>query len=160
MADPRDPITRWGTDLLDGIQALGLCTDDSFATYLRSLGIPCERVTFTNQRRGHRTAPLGLLPLLLHHVDDPGAVLGLLARPHGLRVVEDTEGASAGTTTALMLRAIGEAGRLSAVVSEALADGEISEDERRAVEERLEVAAQTIANLRAQLAAPRPRIAR
>lgn len=160
MADPRDPITRHAVALLDGIQALGLCTDDSAATYLRSLGVECERPTLTNWRRGHRTAPLGLLPLLLRHVDDPRAVLNLLAIPLGLRVVEDTEGASVGTTTALMLRAIGEAGRLSSVVSEALADGEISEDERRAVEERLEAAAQTIASLRAQLASPALRVAR
>ena len=162
MADhQRDALMRHQVRFLERIQATGVFTDRSLAMAFVEAGIPCDHSTIVNWRAGRRQAPLGALTLMLHHAgEDAGVVLGLLAADHGLRIIADTDGATAGTVTSLMLRAIGEAGRLSSVVSEALADGEVTEDERRAVEAQLEAAAQTIASLRAQLAAPRPRIAR
>lgn len=42
-------------------------------------------------RSAERAAPLGLLDLILDHVDDPAAVLDLWARDHGFRVVPAVE---------------------------------------------------------------------
>ena len=59
------------------------------ATALTTDGTPTTRTAVVRWRAGERTAPLGLLPVVLSHVDDPAAVLDVLARPLGLRVVPD-----------------------------------------------------------------------
>lgn len=77
--------------------ALGVCTDESLAGFLRELGEPCDRTAIVKWRSGERKAPLGLLDLILSHVDRPAAVLDLWARDHGLRVVPDIDPADGRT---------------------------------------------------------------
>lgn len=130
--DRRSSLSRQQRQLLEGIRALGLCTDESVSCRLAELGETVDRTTLVRWRSGERTAPLGLLPILLGHVDDPAAILDLLARPLGLRVVEDVDVAT--DERGLVDRALEVAERSGAVVSTlrtAIADGQVDDLERR-----------------------------
>lgn len=89
--NPRSPLARHQIRRLDQLRALGACTDESLAAYLREVGEPCDRTTLVRYRAGERTCPIGLLDLALGHVDDPAAVLDLWARDHGLHVVPEVD---------------------------------------------------------------------
>ena len=142
-----DAVRRHQVQLLRQVQAQGQCTDESLAAWLREVGVPCGRSTVTHWRRGSRPAPLGVLPLLLGHVDDPRAVLDLLARPHGLRVVEDLQDATEEELTGAVLRACAEVGDVARVWREAMADGELDEREREALGREVGEAMRALASL-------------
>lgn len=89
--NPRSPLSRHQRALMQGVRSLGCCTDESLVAHLDSVGERIDRTTLVRWRKGERTAPLGLLPVMLGHVDDPASVLDLLARPLGLRVVPDCD---------------------------------------------------------------------
>lgn len=132
--DTRSALSRHQQILLTQIRGTGLCTDESLSAFLSSVGESVDRTTLVRWRAGERAAPLGLLPILLGHVDDPAAVLDLLARPLGLRVVPDTD-------TDTDERGLGDralelaelSGAVVATVRTALADGRVTADERAAI---------------------------
>ena len=132
--DPRSPLARHQAALLGAVRALGVATDESLAAYLDSLGEVVDRTTLVRWRAGERSAPLGLLPVLLGHVDDPAAVLDILARPLGLRVVPDgdltTDERGLGDR-ALELAEI--SGGVVSTVRHALVDGHVTDAEREDV---------------------------
>jgi hypothetical protein len=132
--DTRSALSRHQRTLLEQIRATGLCTDESLSAHLSAVGEPTDRTTLVRYRAGERAAPLGLLPILLGHVDDPGAVLDLLARPCGLRVVADTDIET--DQRGLSDRALELAERSGVVVATvraALSDGIVTADERQAI---------------------------
>jgi hypothetical protein len=141
----RSPIASQASSFLGSIADLGLCKDGAFAARLAELGEPVDRSSIVRWRSGARTAPLGILPILLNFVDDPAAVLDLLAAPVGLRCVPDAEMET--DDRGLLDRALELAtltGAATNAIREALADGETSDAEReqvRVAAERLERAA-------------------
>ena len=90
----RTALSRLQSSFLAHVRDLGLCTDESLVARLAELGETVDRTTLVRWRSGERQAPLGLLPVLLGHVDEPAALLDAIARPLGLRVVP--EGVSSG----------------------------------------------------------------
>lgn len=84
---PRTALARQQAALLAVVRDHHLCTDESLSARLSELGETVDRTTIVKWRSGERQAPLGLLPILLGHVDHPETVLDALARPLGLRVV-------------------------------------------------------------------------
>lgn len=150
----RSSLSRHQRQLLEGVRALGLCTDESVVARLAELGEQLDRSTLVRWRAGERTAPLGLLPILLGHVDDPSAVLDLLARPLGLRVVPDVDADTDERT--LVDRALEVAERSGDVVSTlraAQAAGELGDLERHRAVSAVELARRTLAELAAVLGA-------
>lgn len=98
---------------------------------MREVNEPCDRSTLVRYRAGERAAPLGLLDLVLGHVDDPAAVLSCWARDYGLRVVADTDVDT--DERGLSDRALEVAERSGAVVAavrRAVGDGDVSAVER------------------------------
>lgn len=132
--DTRSALSRHQRILLEQIRGTGQCTDESVVAHLAALDEHVDRTTLVRWRAGERAAPLGLLPILLGHVDDPAAVLDLLARPFGLRVVPDTD-------TDTDERGLGDralelaerSGEVVATVRTALADGRVTDEERQAI---------------------------
>lgn len=146
--DRRSTLSRHQRQLLEAIRGLGLCTDDSLRGRLSELGEDLDRTTLVRWRAGERTAPLGLLPILLGHVDDPAAVLDLLARPLGLRTVpdEDLDTDERGLSDRA-LELAERSGDVIAAVREALQDGVVDEVER----ERVSTAAARLRRTAAEL---------
>lgn len=85
--NPRSPLARHQRRRLEQIAALGLCTDVSVAAKLDEIGDPRDRSLLAKARAGETPAPLGLLDVILCHVDDPVAVLNLWARDYNAVVV-------------------------------------------------------------------------
>lgn len=87
--NPRSPIGTYQRQRLTELQQLGFMTDESLAAHLHALGQPCARGLLTKYRQGERTAPLGLLDLVLSHCTGPeqARVLELWALPLGLQVM-------------------------------------------------------------------------
>lgn len=132
--DPRSPLAKHQIRRLNQIRSLGDVTDDSIAAYLRQIDEPCDRSRITNYRNGTRSAPLGLLDLILNHCGDPAAVLNIYAEEHGLRVVPD--GDLDTDNRSLADRALDIAslsGQVVNAVRAALAGGKVSEQERESV---------------------------
>ncbi len=124
-------LARHSGNLLKAIHNLGLCTDLSLAAAVVGAGeAPIDRSTFVRWRDGESPAPLGLLPVILSHVDDPAEVLGLLAEPLGLQVLPmgdiDTEERSL-SDRALELGEL--TGKVTAEIRQALADGRADPEE-------------------------------
>lgn len=116
--NPRSPLARSQTKRLAELSDLGICTDESLSTHLRSLGQPCSRSAISRYREGNRAAPLGLLDLLLSHAspDERVAILELWARPFGLAVVPE-EGTSSGPgLLGLALELVSLVGRVVGIV--------------------------------------------
>lgn len=131
MKRPYPVLARHSGNLLKGIHNLGLCTDLSLAAAVVGAGeSPIDRSTFVRWRDGESCAPLGLLPVLLSHVDDPAEVLGLLAEPLGLQVLPmgdlDTDERTL-SDRALELTEL--VGKVTAEVRQTLADGRADPDE-------------------------------
>jgi hypothetical protein len=81
-------LNRRQRALLTAVHQLGLTTDLALSAAAVGAGEDAlDQSTIVRWRKGEGHAPLGLLPVLLDHVDDPAAVLDLLARPLGLQVV-------------------------------------------------------------------------
>ena len=118
---------------------------------------PIDRSTFVRWRDGESCAPLGLLPLLLDHVDDPAAVLDLLARPLGLRVVPDGDIDTDERGLADRALEVGQlVGEVQQSVREALADGRVTETERADIYASVELAIRRLQEL-STLTAPKRR---
>lgn len=116
MADPRSPLLRLQADLLRHVRRRGLTTDDALAAELTALGHPCDRTTLVRYRKGERTAPLGLLQVILDHVDEPREVLEHLAAPHGLRVESAEEATVEGDLSDAILELAELVGAVARVV--------------------------------------------
>lgn len=124
MADPAHPLQRRQRHLLEHVRARGLTTDDALAAELVALGHPCDRSTLARYRAGERTAPLGLLLVLLDHVDAPEEILAHLAAPYGLRVIQDVQAGEAhGEVGDRVLELMEIAGLLAAALREGGAAG-------------------------------------
>lgn len=154
----RSPLARHQRDLLQAVADLGVCKDAALACRLSELDEKCDRTTVVKWRSGERSAPLGLLPVLLGFVDDPAAVLEVLARPLGLRVVP--EGDLVTDERGLSDRALEIAslsGHVVAAVRDALRDGLVTADERVAIHEAAAQLRRQAAELEA-LASPSVRV--
>jgi regulatory protein CII len=126
----RSPLARHQIRRLEQLRAIGVCTDESLAAYLREVGEPCERTTLVRYRAGERSAPLGLLDLVLSHSGDAGSVLDLWAREHGCRVVPDADPDT--DERGLSDRAfeiVALTGTVASSVRDALADGRVDDGE-------------------------------
>lgn len=152
------PLRRHQIRRLDQLRALGVATDESLAAYLREVGEPCDRTTLVRYRAGERTAPLGLLDLVLGHVDHPAEVLGLWAREYGLRVVPDADVET--DERGLSDRALEVASLTGDVVSAirtALADARVTADERETIRSAAADLRRAAAELEA-MAGPEPKL--
>ena len=87
--DTTSPLAILQRQRLGQLTHLGVCTDESLAAHLHSLGQPCSRGLLSHYRQGKRAAPLGLLDLILSHCTGPeqARVLELWALPLGLQVM-------------------------------------------------------------------------
>lgn len=133
------------------VHALGLCTDLSFcAAIVEAGGEPVDRSLIVRWRSGECPAPLGILPVLLDHVDDPSAVLDVLARPLGLRVVPEAVAEVDDRGLADRALELGDLlGDVQRQIRQALADGELTEDERAAIHASAEITARRASELAA-----------
>lgn len=126
----RSPLARLQRTRLEQLRLLGLCTDDSLVAAAAQAGETIDRTTIVRYRAGERTCPIGLLDLVLHHVDDPGAVLDLWARDHGLRVVPDGDiDTDERGLSDRGLEVAGLAGHVVEAIRSALADGRVERTE-------------------------------
>lgn len=124
---------------------------------LGELDGPSDPSTVVKWRKGERQAPLGLLTILLSLTDEPAELLGLLAQPHDLAVVQ--AGALEQDRRGLADRALEIAklgGDVADEIRSALADGSVEEGELASIHERANQAAQRLLEL-ASLTAPRRR---
>jgi hypothetical protein len=153
--DPKTPFARHQRAFLTEIFDRGLCKDSALAARFAELGESGDRSTPTKWRSGERQAPLGMLPILLGHVDAPAEVLSLLARPHGLRVVPDGDLDTDERGLADRALEVGAlAGDVQQTVRAALADGRITDEERALIHETAELAIRRLQELSA-ITAPR-----
>lgn len=132
----RSAIRNHQVNVLTEAHQLGLFTDASLAAACAQVGEDIDRTSLVKMRSGDRPAPLGLLPILLEHVDDPAAVLDVLARPHGLRVVADADVAT--DERGLAVRALELTEKVGAVCSRvraALYDGRTDAEELETISE-------------------------
>lgn len=150
--DPRSPLGRHQRHRLSQLRGLGLLTDVSLAAYLAELGQPFDPSALAQYRAGRRAAPLGLLDLVLQHVDDPAAVLTLWARDHDLVVVRDgDEDTDERALTDRVLEAVSLAGDVASEVRRALGDGELDDEERSRLLDTLEALRRSTAELMVML---------
>jgi len=88
-------LNRRQRAFLSEVHELGLTTDLALSAAAAAVGELIDESAISRWRKGEGHAPLGLLPVLLGHVDQPALVLDVLARPLGLRV-EAVEAPSVG----------------------------------------------------------------
>lgn len=134
-----------------------LCTQDSLAAYLSSLGMQVDRSQVARWTTGLDHVPADVLVHLANHTGEPTEVLGFLAQACGCEVVRLPEGALTGrqvTTATLQLGAA--VGHLQAAVADATdpdsEDGAgLSRAERDAIRDHVAELAQQLADLQKQL---------
>jgi hypothetical protein len=145
------PLRRHQVRRLEQLRALALCSDEAMAARISEVGEPCSRTALCHYRSGKRTAPLGMLDLILGFVDDPAEVLALWARDYGLQVLPAATAADIDTDErGLADRALelgDQVGDIHRAVREALADGAVDDEERARIYHRAKAAAESIAEL-------------
>ena len=151
--DSRSPLARHQSDFLTEVWERSLCKDSAFMSKLASLGGPGDMATICKWRKGERMAPLGILPIMLSHVDDPAAVLDIIGRPHGLAtqklkapVADDQELLG----RALKIGAL--AGSVQQAVIDAHADGTVDEEEDAKIYEAAQAAVEKLQEIMAHTA--------
>lgn len=132
--DPVSPFARYQARRLNQIRSLGEITDESLASYLREAGESCDRSTLTKYRAGTRTAPFGIIDLILNHSSEPAAILNIWAHEHGLKVVRDEDLDTEDMDLAdRAMDVAAQSGRVVEAVRNALTGGRVTEDERETV---------------------------
>lgn len=151
-----EALIRHQTTWLQRAHAAGLIKHEALAAALREVGVPCDRTTVTRYILGERTAPMGLLGVLLAHVDDACALLNIIGQDFGLRAVREVEEQATGRSLSEDVLDVMEAtGELSARVREARHDGVISAEESRVIALACDKAAQEIAEVKAAVSSLR-----
>lgn len=159
--DSRTPLALHQSDILTEVWERGLCKDSAFMAKLKALGGPGDESTISKWRDGTRAAPLGILPIMLSHVDDPAAVLDIIGRPHGLATqklkapVADDQGLLG---RALKIGAL--AGSVQQAVIDAHADGMVDEDEDAKIYEAARAAVEKLQEIMAHTAPKGLRVAK
>ena len=121
---------RRQADLLGHLRARGLWKLDSLTAAVHEHDGEADRSLVVRWASGERTAPLGLLWVLLEHCG-AAAVLAHVAADYGLRVVEDARGhAPQGADLAgEALDVLSAAADVAKAVRAATADGRVSPEE-------------------------------
>lgn len=151
MIDRSRPLLARQRALLQRSQLLDGWTSESLAAAGRELGEDVSPACVRGWLAGRRAAPLWALQVILAQAADPLAILGLLAEPHGGRVVHDVE-AEAGDPLTEALDVVPAMGAAVAQLQADLADGRLDDPATLQAAERLvQEASELLASVRGRL---------
>jgi hypothetical protein len=139
-----------------------LCTQESFAAYLSSLGCPVDRSQISRWSTGQDHVPGDVIVHLAQHTGEPELVFGVLLEPLGCSAVHLPEGLASGREVTRAALEIGAAvGRLQSEVAISTdPDGDsgsaLSTSERAALRNQVQDLAQQLMDLDRDLAETSP----
>ena len=139
-----------------------LCTQESFAAYLSSLGCPVDRSQISRWASGLDHVPGDVLVHLAQHTGEPELVFGVLLEPLGCSAIRLPEGMASGREVTRAALDIGAAvGRLQSEVAISIdPDGDagtaLSASERAALRNNVRDLAQQLMDLDRDLAETSP----